>query len=223
MASGGAVSSAMPPEVVLRIAVADPQRKVVEAFTRSVMPLITAGPPGTTGYADGRPRVHPRIGYWPCLVGREAVAPQVDWIGAPPAAGSGDVSEDKNAKPLDEQLLESESSLVPESEPTVANDGTLMSFAYARSGDKGRNANIGVIARRPEDYAALGQWLSCQRTADYFGLDLSMVKRYELPKLDAYNFVLEGFLEKNLRTDAQGKALAMWLLRMPCQSLTRDG
>ena len=46
-------------ETVLRVAVADDSREAVTRFTRELMPLITAGPPGTTGYAEGRPSVHP--------------------------------------------------------------------------------------------------------------------------------------------------------------------
>ena len=54
-------------ETVLRIAVADGSREAVERFARELMPLVTAGPPGTTGYAEGRPRVHPLFRFWPCL------------------------------------------------------------------------------------------------------------------------------------------------------------
>ncbi len=67
-------------EVVLRIAVADDSRAAVERFSKEIMPLITAGPPGTTGYAEGRPRVHPVFRYWPCLVEREKVRPRTRLI-----------------------------------------------------------------------------------------------------------------------------------------------
>ena len=59
-------------EIVLRIAVADESREAVERFSRELMPLVTAGPPGTTGYAEGRPAVHPLFRFWPCLIGRTA-------------------------------------------------------------------------------------------------------------------------------------------------------
>ncbi len=67
-------------EVVLRIAVADESREAVERFSRELMPLITAGPPGTTGYADGRPKVHPIFRYWPCLIERGLVEPRLSLI-----------------------------------------------------------------------------------------------------------------------------------------------
>lgn len=60
-------------ETVLRISVFDPRREVVERFTRQIMPLISAGPQGITGYAEGRPAVHEVFGYWPTLVDRDRV------------------------------------------------------------------------------------------------------------------------------------------------------
>jgi hypothetical protein len=61
-------------ETVLRVSVADPRKDAVERFTKELAPLVTAGPQGTTGYAAGRPKVHPIFGYWPCLIGRGHVA-----------------------------------------------------------------------------------------------------------------------------------------------------
>ena len=65
-------------ETVLRIRVSDPQREVVERFTREVAPLVTSGPQGITGYAEGRPRVHEVFGYWPCLIDRKEVQTRVE-------------------------------------------------------------------------------------------------------------------------------------------------
>ena len=67
-----------PVEVVLRLSAADDRRDVVEYFTRQIVPLVTSGPPGTTGYAEGRPRVHESIGYWPTLIPRDLVTPNVE-------------------------------------------------------------------------------------------------------------------------------------------------
>jgi hypothetical protein len=69
---------AAPTEVVLRITVADPRREVVERFTREMVPLVTSGPQGTTGYFDGRPAVREVFAYWPTLIERELVRPKVE-------------------------------------------------------------------------------------------------------------------------------------------------
>ena len=64
-------------ETVLRVTVADPRREAVERFALEMSPLITSGPQGVTGYAAGRPRVHPVFGYWPCLIEKQQVKTQV--------------------------------------------------------------------------------------------------------------------------------------------------
>jgi len=60
-------------EVTMRVGVRDARKEVCEYFAKQLVPLVTAGPQGTTGYAAGRPRVQEVFGYWPCLVPRSAV------------------------------------------------------------------------------------------------------------------------------------------------------
>ena len=45
----------------------------VERFTKELAPLITAGPPGVTGFAEGRPRVREIIAYWPTLINKDLI------------------------------------------------------------------------------------------------------------------------------------------------------
>jgi hypothetical protein len=74
-----------PPEVMLRVSVRDPRRPVVERFTKEFAPLVTSGPPGVTGYTTGRPPVREVFAYWPALVDKSAVTPQVQLF--PPSVG----------------------------------------------------------------------------------------------------------------------------------------
>lgn len=69
--------AAPPPEVVLRVAVRGPDRAAVERFTKEFAPLVTAGPPGVTGYTTGRPAVREVFAYWPALIAKAAVDPHV--------------------------------------------------------------------------------------------------------------------------------------------------
>ncbi len=69
-----------PPEVVLRVAVRDDSRAVVERFAKELAPLVTSGPPGVTGYTTGRPAVREVFAYWPALVPKDAVMPEVRMI-----------------------------------------------------------------------------------------------------------------------------------------------
>ncbi len=80
----GVVSAkAAPPEVVLRVAVRDSRRPVVERFTKEFAPLVTSGPPGVTGYTTGRPPVREVFAYWPALIDRRAVTTAVNIVQAP--------------------------------------------------------------------------------------------------------------------------------------------
>jgi hypothetical protein len=96
----------------------------------------------------------------------------------------------------------------------------LAEIAHARSGDKGNHANVGVIAFTPEGFRYLGQVLTEALVAEYFlPLRPTEVRRYELPGVLAYNFllfnVLGGGASRSLRSDSQGKTLSLALLEMP--------
>jgi hypothetical protein len=65
-------------EVVLRVAVRDQRRGVVERFTKELAPLVTSGPPGVTGYTTGRPPVREVFAYWPALIAKDAVVGRTD-------------------------------------------------------------------------------------------------------------------------------------------------
>ena len=95
----------------------------------------------------------------------------------------------------------------------------LREIAHARSGDKGDNANIGLIALKPEHYPVLVREVTAERVKQHFaGLCVGEVERYELPNLQALNFVLHAALDGggtlSLRTDSQGKTYGAALLRM---------
>jgi hypothetical protein len=68
-----------PAEVLLRVTVHDQNKAAVERFTKEFAPLVTAGPPGTTGYTTGRPSVKEVFAYWPALIDRSAVQGKVTW------------------------------------------------------------------------------------------------------------------------------------------------
>jgi hypothetical protein len=65
------------PEIELRVGVRGQDRAAVEAFTREIAPLILTGPPTVTGFAGGRPRVQDIVAYWPALIDRTEIEPQL--------------------------------------------------------------------------------------------------------------------------------------------------
>ena len=95
----------------------------------------------------------------------------------------------------------------------------LVKLAHARSGDKGDTANVGLIALDPKDYPLLVREVTAARVKEFFGdMVKGTVERFELPNLNALNFLLHGSLggggTLSLMTDAQGKTFSTALLRM---------
>ena len=95
----------------------------------------------------------------------------------------------------------------------------LVDLAHARSGDKGDTANVGLIALKPEWYPILREHVTQEAVTQHFnGVIDGPVERFELPNLNALNFLLHGALDGggtlSLKTDAQGKVFSTALLRM---------
>jgi hypothetical protein len=96
----------------------------------------------------------------------------------------------------------------------------LSDVAHGRSGDKGNHANVAVIAYTPAGYGWLREHLTAAKVGDYFRrFGPSRVERFDVPNVQALNFllydVLAGGASRSLRSDNQGKTLALALLRMP--------
>ena len=70
------------PEVQLRVGVRGEDRNAVERFTKEIAPLILTGPPAVTGFAGGRPKVEEIVAYWPALIPKEEIKPEVKIIEA---------------------------------------------------------------------------------------------------------------------------------------------
>jgi hypothetical protein len=74
----GIVTSLDPPEVILRVGIKDKDKAKVSRFGMEIVPLVTSGPPGVTGFAGGRPKATEIISYWPALVGKDKIKPHVE-------------------------------------------------------------------------------------------------------------------------------------------------
>jgi hypothetical protein len=87
---------------------------------------------------------------------------------------------------------------------------------FARAGDKGGSANLGVWCRRPEAFAWLAAFLTKDRLAALLGLPPRVViKRYELSNVNGILFVLENYFGTsgtgNIGLDQIGKSLGEFL------------
>ncbi len=71
--AGIAPAPSQPAEVVLRIGAKGPDRDKLNRLGMEIVPLVTSGPPGVTGFAGGRPKATDIISYWPALISRDKV------------------------------------------------------------------------------------------------------------------------------------------------------
>jgi len=69
-------------EVQLRIGVRSRDVGPVRRFTRELAPLILNGPPSSTGFAAGRPKVEEIVAYWPALIPKSEITPSVEILTA---------------------------------------------------------------------------------------------------------------------------------------------
>src|SRR3954449_10663871 len=95
----------------------------------------------------------------------------------------------------------------------------LFYLAHSRTGDKGDSQTMSLIPYRAEDYALLASQVTAEAVRQHFGgLVRGGVTRYELPNLDAFNFVLEetlqGGVNDSLNLDTHGKTRSAVLLAM---------
>ncbi|HBO93424.1 MAG TPA: terpene utilization protein AtuA [Gammaproteobacteria bacterium] len=202
-----------PREVIVKIAANHPDKKALVMFSREIAQAATGMAPGITGIVGGRPKVSPVIRLFSCLIPKTTVNVKLE-----DESGIQNVSVDTTPHDFNEPGPACEAPAIAATPQTVP----LVTLAWARSGDKGNHANIGVIARKTEylpfikaalTEAAVGHYM--RHTFD----DQASVKVWELPGISALNFLLENSLGGggicSLRIDPQGKAYAQQLLDFP--------
>ncbi len=64
-------------EIVMRFAIRSNDYSAVERFGKEIAPLILTGPPSVTGFAGGRPRPSEVVAFWPALIPKSFVNPEV--------------------------------------------------------------------------------------------------------------------------------------------------
>lgn len=74
---GGIAPAIIPNEVMMRIGVRSRDFKSVERFGKEIAPLILTGPPSVTGFAGGRPKPSEVVAYFPALIKKEVITPEV--------------------------------------------------------------------------------------------------------------------------------------------------
>ena len=95
----------------------------------------------------------------------------------------------------------------------------LHRIAHARTGDKGNHSNISLFAYEPQYFDIIREQITEARVAELFAArNPTSVRRYELPRLHGFNFVLENVLDggvnDSLNLDMHGKSLSFLLLTL---------
>jgi len=211
---GAAAQSGRYREVALKVAAKHSDAAGIGILLKEMTGLGLATPPGLCGFAGGRPKPSPIVRLFSFELPKGAVTPQVEINGhlldCPDTQGTA----------LDLRTLVRPAVPVTTSSEKLV-DVPLVALAYARSGDKGNKANIGVIARKPEYlpyiYAALTEQAVALRFAHFIQSSASApVERYLMPGCYGINFLLHDVLGgggmASLRNDSQGKGYGQLLL-----------
>ena len=95
----------------------------------------------------------------------------------------------------------------------------LHRIAHARAGDKGDTSSVSLIVYDRRHYPAVAAQVTPEQVKAHFGpLVLGPVRRYDLPQLGAFNFVMEGALAggvtRSLALDIHGKSRSSVLLEL---------
>jgi hypothetical protein len=107
---------------------------------------------------------------------------------------------------------------------------TLHRIAHSRAGDKGNRVNLSLMPYDPALYPLLAEQVTAEKVLALFcHRGATACKRYDLPLLNAFNFViddvLEGGVNGSLNLDGHGKSHSFRLLAMtieiPSEKLNR--
>lgn len=212
-------------EVVMKLAARHRSKRAMDIFSREIAPATTAMGQGSAGIMGGRPKVQPVLRLFSTLVEKRRLNLSVVIGGGEPLPVP---------VPVEGQSLPA--AVPDEVRPIRLPDGEtvtvpLLRLAYGRSGDKGDDSNIAVIARRPEFAVELERQLTAEAVRNYMAhVVAGHVDRFAWPGLDGFNFLLHRSLGgggiASLRYDPQGKAHAQMLMDFPIEvpaAWVRDG
>ncbi len=215
-------------EVAVKIACRHADRRATDLLMREIAGVGLGAPPGFCAFAGTRPKSSPVIRLFSVLVDRKLVDIQVHT-----AEQSVPFNMDMSAELLTATKVVGSVGKLPELPDTDANlvEVPLEELAWARSGDKGDKANIGVMARKSDFFPWIVATLTESYVASRFShfMASSEIDRFVLPRLPALNFVLHHVLGgggiASLRNDPQAKSFAQILLDTPVkvpESLLED-
>ena len=198
-------------EIVLRLMATHKRKDALMILSREMAQAATGMAAGVMNYLGGRPPISSSIHLFSFLLPKDQLTIEIHSNKKTTpiiiATGGGHVPKKECGRVTpDTSIIEKITTSVP-----------LIKIAFARSGDKGDHANIGVIARRPEFLPYIQNELSSDAVAKYFSHVLDgEVLSWDVPGINGLNFLLKNSLGgggmASLNIDPQGKAYAQQLL-----------
>ena len=201
-------------EVSVKIAAKHSKKIAIEILFQEIIGLALAAPPGLTGFAGTRPKPSPVVRLFSFLVNKEFIKETIKVNDQElPVKYNQTVS-------FDNHLIKRPKLPKKVNKEDLTNSVPLIFLAYARSGDKGDKANIGIIARKSEYLPFIWSALTEEGVENYFSHFLNgTVERYFLPGSNSINYLLHNILGgggiASLRNDPQGKGYGQLLLNFP--------
>ena len=194
---------------MLKLAVKHDEPAGVGVFLKEMTGLSLAAPPGLSLFSAGRPKPSPIVRLFSFTAPKTSIDARItmgdqrettpsEHFSAPPAI----IRPSAPAEPVYDGPM---------------HEVALIKLAWARSGDKGDKANIGVMARDPAYLPWIWADLTKETVAEHFAqFTPSRVERFLLPGFSAINYLLHDTLGgggvASLRADPQGKTYGQILL-----------
>lgn len=212
-------ANSAPREVAAKIAAKHSEAAAIGILLRELSGLGLATPAGLSGFSGARAKPSPVVRLFSYLTPKNALSIEIDIDGK--RVGF----QDADGLAFDPAAIER-----PQLPPAHSGADTdiivpLIQLAWARSGDKGNKANVGVIARDPAYFPYIWAALTRESVAERFGhfidggADPAKVEKYSLPGSHAVNFLIDAVLGgggvASIRNDAQGKGYGQILLAHP--------
>lgn len=211
--------------VAVKVAAKHEDQRAVGMLLKELAGHGLAAPPGLSGFAGGRARPSPVLRLFSFLIPKSEVPVEVQ-VGTQQHTFPDD---DDWQRPRQDLTAPTPPEL-PEHDPSSLVEVPLIKLAFARSGDKGDKANIGILPRKSAYAPWIWSALTPKEIESRFAQFLQgPVECYYMPGTGAMNILLDQVLGgggvASLRNDPQGKGYSQVLLQTPIklpQALAED-
>ena len=212
-------------KMILKITLKSGNLKLLTLFAAECASPATSMAPGTTFMNGGKPRAVELVRLFCFLLDKREVVAMVEVGGR-----IREMREEIGEIGAVSGGLTTPPRLVSRLQKNIPNPGIhttpLSWLCYARSGDKGNNINLALIARHPSLYPILLRAVLPGQILDHFAEQMPTgCEKFQVPGLHSVNFLLHNCLDgggmASLMTDSLGKGFGQMVLGMQI-GLTRE-